>query len=401
MSRARRLVAGLSFNVLLFGLVSFLTDFSSEMVFPLMPFFIVAELGAGAFIFGIFEGARESTSSFLKVFSGHWSDRLGRRKQLVVAGYGVSAAMKAAIPFVGSWPQLLAVGIGERVGKGLRDAPRDALLAEAAETRRGTVFGFHRLADTLGAVLGPFVAFLLLELYGYSFREIFLVAVAPAVLAALLTLLVVERRATRGVRRPLRMSFAALSGDLRTFLLIATLFSLGNFSVLFLLLRVVGVGLSEGTGLLFYGAFNVVYAGISLPTGILSDRVGRPPVILVGYLLFAGMAGGLLVLSAPWQVFLLFLVFGLSFAFVDGVERAFVADLAPADLRATALGTFHTLTGIAKFPASAVAGSLWIVDPALTFTYGLVLSLSATMALVGFMVRKRQGARSGESTEGL
>ncbi len=392
--RAGRLTAGISFNVLLLGLISFLTDFSSEMVFPLIPFFITAELGATTLIFGIFEGSRESTSSILKVFSGHWSDTLGRRKEIVVAGYGLSGVMKTLIPFVGSWPQLLGVGIGERVGKGLRDAPRDALLAEVSPTaHRGKIFGFHRLADTLGAVLGPLVAFILLEFYGLPFREIFLWAVAPALLSALLTLFIRERRARREGRRRFRLSLAPLGRDLRTFIVITTLYSLGSFSVLFLLLRAVGVGLTEGTGLLFYLGFNLVYAGSALPTGILSDRIGRAPVILVGYLLFAVMCAGFILFSLPWQVFVLFLVFGLSFAFVDGVERALVADLAPTDLKATALGTYHTLSGLAKFPASAIAGLLWIFSPAWTFSYGLALSLIASVALATFLMRRGRGRR--------
>lgn len=386
--RARGLTAGLSFNVYLLGLVSLLTDLSSEMIFPLIPFFLTVELGATALLFGVFEGARESTSSLLKVFSGHWSDRLGRRKGLVVSGYGLSALAKTAIPFVPGWPELLAAGVGERAGKGMRDAPRDALLAEASPVgRRGKVFGFHRLADTLGAVLGPLVAFVLLEAYGLPLREIFLVAVGPALLAALLTLLLVEKPAPR-VRVPsLGVSFVSLSGDLRLFLLIATVFSLGQFSVFFLLLRVVGVGLTVGTGLLFYLAFNLVYALLALPTGVLSDRIGRAPVILVGYLLFALMSAGFLFLTEPLHVLLLFVVFGLSFAFVNGVERAFVADLSPADLQATSLGTYHTLTGLARLPANAVAGFLWLLTPTATFAYGLALGLVASLLLLVFLLR--------------
>ncbi len=391
--RAEGLAAGLSFNVLLLGLVSFLTDFSSDMIFPLIPFFLTVELGATALILGVFEGARESTSSLLKVFSGHWSDRLGRRKALVVGGYSLSGAMKVAIPFVANWPQLLGAGVVERVGKGVRDAPRDAVLAEASPTgMRGKVFGFHRFADTLGAVMGPLVAFLLLDVYGLPFRGIFLWAVAPAVLSALLTLFIRERR-----RRPrsvpsLRVSFGSLSGRLRSFIVITTIYSSGSFSVLFLLLRVVGVGLTQGTGLLFYLAFNVVYALAALPAGVLSDRIGRPPVILMGYLLFAAMAGGFLLASAAWAILLLFVLFGLSFAFVDGVERALVADLAPRRLKATALGTYHTLSGLARFPASAVFGFLWLqVAPAAAFSYALAISLVASLLLGIFMVGRGRG----------
>ncbi len=389
--RAKRVTAGLTFNVLLLGLVSFLTDFSSDMVFPLIPFFITVELGATAFIFGIFEGARESTSSILKVFSGHWSDRLGRRKGLVVAGYSLSSAMKTAIPFVATWPQLLGVGVVERVGKGLRDAPRDAILAEGAPTaKRGKVFGFHRLADTLGAVLGPLMAFILLEAYGLPFREIFLLAVVPALLSALLTLWIREKRREATKKTTLRSSFASLSRDLKLLIGITTVHSLGSFSVLFLLLRVVGVDLTMGTGILFYLGFNLVYALVAMPAGVLSDRVGRAPVIMAGYLFFAAMAAGLMVFTDLWLVLAMFILFGLSFGFVNGVERAFIADLSPDELKATALGTYHTFTGLAKFPASAVAGFLWLITPVATFAYGLILSLSASTLLALFMLRSRR-----------
>jgi MFS family permease len=387
--RAKRLSAGLTFNVYLLGLISLLTDLSSEMVFPLIPFFLLTELGATAFIFGIFEGARESTGSLLKVFSGYWSDRIGRRKGLVIAGYSVSSAMKTAIPFVRIWPELMAVGVAERIGKGLRDAPRDAVLAETAPANeRGKVFGFHRLADTLGAVLGPLTAFVLLDAVGLPFREIFLVAVGPALVAALLTVFIRERARKPKDVPSLRVGFSKLSPSLRRFILIATVFALGHFSVLFLLLRVVGVGLTEGTGILFYLAFNLVYALAALPAGILSDRLGRPRVILAGYLAFAAMAGGLIVFSEAWQLLVLFVLFGLSAALVNAVERAFVADLAPPNLRATALGTYHTLTGVARFPASAVAGFLWLLAPAATFAYGLIFSLGAVLLLAAFIARR-------------
>lgn len=395
-SRRTGLTAGLTFNVYLLGLVSLLTDLSSEMVFPLVPFFLTVELGGTAFLFGLFEGARESVASLLKVFSGHWSDRLGRRKALVVSGYGLSGLTKAVIPFVPGWPELMAAGVGERVGKGLRDAPRDALLAETATARRrGRVFGFHRLADTLGAVLGPLVAFVLLAEFGLPFRQIFLIAVGPALAAAALTFFLREKRGEKAEVPSLRVGFASLSRELRAFVLIATVFSLGHFSVLFLLLRVVGVGLTEEVGLLFYLAFNLVYAFVAFPTGILSDRIGRAPVILVGYLLFAAMAAGFLFLEAAWQVLLLFGVYGLSFAFVNGVERAFVADLSPPGLRATSLGTYHTLTGLAKFPASAVFGFLWVqFAPAAAFTYALGTGLLAAGMLTTFLVASSVGGSS-------
>ncbi|MEE9163589.1 MAG: MFS transporter [Thermoplasmata archaeon] len=396
--RAKGLSAGLTFNVYLLGLVSLLTDLSSEMVFPLLPFFLLTELGATAFIFGIFEGARESTGSLLKVFSGYWSDRIGRRKGLVVAGYSISSAMKTLIPFVRVWPELMAVGVAERVGKGLRDAPRDAVLAETTPPEtRGKVFGFHRLADTLGAVLGPLIAFVLLDAFGLPFREIFLLAIGPALVSALLTVFIRER-----ARRPkdvpsLRKGFATLSPALRRFILIATVFALGHFSVLFLLLRVVGVGLTEGTGILFYVAFNLVYALAAFPVGILSDRLGRPPIILAGYLAFAAMAGGLIFFAEAWQLLLLFVLFGLSSAFVNAVERALVADLAPPNLHATALGTYHTFTGIARFPASAVGGFLWLITPAATFAYGLFFALLAALLLTFFMARRGQANRTTEA----
>ncbi len=396
-----------TFNVLLLSSVSFLNDVSSEIIFPLLPLFVILGTGgglnlgaaAGAFVVGIIEGLRESTSSFFKIIGGYWSDRIGRRKFLVAGGYGLSSLTKLAFPFIYVWQVLVGVAIVERLGKGIREAPRDAILADSvALPRRGKVFGLHRTADTTGAALGPIVALLLFPTLG--FRGVFLVAILPALAAAALALGIREtkRMAARGAP-PLRISLRSLRPELKAFLAVATLFAVGNFSVFFLLLKVV-VGEQPGTpeaeitavehALLLYLAFNVVYAAVSIPAGHLSDRLGRLPIIFMGYGAFAATALGFILAPGNPLIFLvLFVMFGLAYGLIEGVQRAFVADLSPPNLRSTSLGTYHTMTGLAKFPASFIFGFLWSTfnNPSASFSYSLATALGASVLLI-LMIRK-------------
>ncbi len=405
------LTLGLGFNVLLLSLVSFFTDASSEIIFPLLPLFITsAEAGGlglgtafGPFVVGLQEGLREATASLLKVFSGHWSDRVGRRKVLVAGGYGVSGLVKLAFPFIYAWQLLVGLVVVERVGKGLREAPRDAILAESGPVAvRGKVFGFHRAADTVGATAGPIIAFALFGTLG--FREIFLVATIPAIVSVLLVFFVREQRRVAARAPPLRVSLAALRPSLKFFLLVATVFTAGEFSVSFLLLQVVSVQAGTGTpagffaavrqALALYLAFNVTYALTAIPAGALSDRFGRLLPILLGYLAFAaGALGFIFVTGGALVVLPFFILFGVAYGFVEGVQRAFVADLSEPHLRATSLGTYHTTTGLAKFPASFIFGGLWVLwgAPA-SFAYAASTALVALVLLL-FMMRRYPRAR--------
>ena len=392
----RALAYGLTVNVVLLALVSLLTDVSSEMILPILPFFLVDVLLASALILGVVEGLADGVVSFMKILSGRWSDEAGHRRRFVAAGYGLSTAMKALFPFAASWPQFLGMRIAERAGKGIRDAPRDALLAESAPPEvRGKAFGFHRSMDTSGAIAGPLLALGLLAWIGTSmamgdaYRTVLLLAAIPAGVAFLLVFLVKENPRPPAPRRALRLSFRGAPRALLSFVVIASLFSLAEFSYAFLLLR---AGAEEGTtgAILLYVFFNVVYAAAAFPAGALSDRIGRKPVILVGYVCFAGMAA-LLALgpSLPSLAVLVpaFALYGLSHGMTQGTERALVADLAPPEIKATVLGAYHASVGVVKIGSGVIAGLLWTVvlpEGTATFAFAAVTAVVAATALLAW-----------------
>lgn len=382
---------GLTANVLILSIVSLLTDVSSEMIVPLLPFFLTEVLLASAFIVGLIEGLAEGVVSFLKVFSGRWSDMTGRRKRFVAAGYGVSTAMKVLFPFAATWPQFLGMRVVERTGKGIRDAPRDALLAESTPPEtRGKAFGFHRSMDTAGAIIGPLLSLAILAwlstlptLFGVeaAYRLVFLLAAIPAAFS-LLVVFFVRESARPGTRPPpLRLSLRGAPRSLLSFIGIASLFSLGEFSYVFLLLRV-GLVQTTEAAILLYVVFNVVYALAAFPAGTLSDRLGRKPVIVAGYVTFAAMAGILVASSSFLVLGLAFVLYGVSFGLTQGTERALVADLAPPERRATVLGAYHTGIGAVKIASGGIAGLLWVsIAPEATFAFGFGVAIIATVSL--------------------
>jgi len=386
---ARRALAyGLTANVVLLAIVSLLTDVSSEMILPILPFFLTAVMGADVVVLGLVEGLGEGVVSFLKALSGRWSDATGRRRRFVAAGYGLSTAMKALFALASVWPQFLAMRVLERAGKGIRDAPRDALLAESAPPEvRGKAFGFHRSMDTTGAIVGPLIALGFLATVGATmaqgdaYRFIMILAAIPAAAAVALVFLVRETPRAPAPVRPLRLTFHGAPRPLVPFVAIATAFSLGEVSYVFLLLRAGSAVLAIG----LYIMSNVVYAAAAFPAGALSDKVGRKPVILLGYVLFAGMA--LLLANAPLLpaaavLVAAFVLYGLSYGMTQGTERALVADLAPPDLKATILGAYHTSVGLVKIASGIVAGLLWtVVLPGGTATFWFAFGVAAASAL--------------------
>ena len=388
---------GLSRNLLLLGFVSLLTDVSSEMLFPLIPFFVIA-LGGTALVVGVIEGAADSMSSLVKVFAGHASDRTGRKKPYVVAGYGLSAITKYFYPLVPGWPAFLGVRLTDRAGKGIRDPPRDVLIVESTPSDAvGKAFGFHRAMDTVGAILGPILALVLLSVFflGQSdlaaYRLVFAVAAIPATLAFAVALLVREiPRAPRA--RPLRLSLSSLPPRLRAFILIASLYSFANVSYAFLVLR---AGQVQGTtvAIALYLVFNVVYAANATQAGGLSDRLGRFPVLIAGYSAFIGTAVIFVLFSTLAWFAVGFVLYGLSFALVEGVHRAVVSDLAPPEVRGTALGTYHMAVGLTKLPGGLVAGALFVSAlgyPA-TFAFAAIGAAAALIALTALFVTSRPG----------
>jgi MFS family permease len=383
----RRLAYGLTLNVVVLGIVSLFTDVSSEMILPILPFFLTQVLFASPLIVGFVEGTADSVVSFMKVFSGQFSDAAGKRKRFVGAGYSLSTAMKVLFPFAQSWPEFFAMRVVERTGKGVRDAPRDALLTESTPPdTRGKAFGFHRSMDTAGAIAGPIITLIILGTIAASlakaeaYRLVLLLAAIPAAVSVLVVLLVREPPRAPSPKRTLRMTFRGIPKPLLVFLGIATVFSFADFSYVFLLLR---AGLVYGTtqAILLYVLYNIVYAAHAFPAGILSDRFGRRPVVLIGYIAFVAMAILLALSSDIWILVLGFILYGLSYGMAEGTQRALVADFAPAETKATVLGAYHTSVGVVKLASGLVAGFLFTIDPTATFAFGAVVGAVAAFAL--------------------
>lgn len=376
--KQNQIIKGITKNIFILGLVSLFTDLSSQMVFPLIPLFLTTVLGAGAYAVGIVEGAAETAASLLKVISGYWSDKIKKRKPFVLFGYSLSSITKPLFAFANIWSFVLFIRVVERIGKGLRTAPRDAIVAESCdESVRGKAYGFHRAMDGIGSVLGAILAFLLLPVLGY--RNIFLLAFIPSIIAVLIILFIKEKNApTKKETREtsIKLSFKELSMNLRMFIIVSSIFALGHFGYAFLLLRAKDIGLADNIAILLYVIFYIVYTICIIPFGILSDKIGRKPILIMGYLVFAITSIGLIFISNIYGILLFFVIYGIFYAMIDGVQRAFIVDLAPKHLKATALGAFHTSIGLVALPGGLIAGLLWdIISPEATFVYGFALSI--------------------------
>ena len=382
---------GITRNILILGLVSLFTDLSSQMVFPLIPLFLTTVLGAGAFAVGFVEGAAETTASLLKVVSGYWSDKVKVRKPFILVGYSLSTITKPLFAFAGIWQSVLLIRVIERIGKGLRTAPRDALVAESSgESTRGVAYGFHRSMDGAGSVLGAVIAFLLL-FYGWRYQDIFLLAFIPGIISVSIILLIKERARIPSepesdkAETSIKVSFGKLDWNLRLLIIASSIFALGHFGYAFFLLRAKNIGLTDETAILLYVLFYIIYTLASIPSGMLSDKQGRKPILIGGYLLFGVISIGLIFTSSLWELISLFAIYGICYAMIDGVQRAFVVDLAPEDLKATALGAFHTSIGLVALPGGLIAGLLWdVISPEATFVYAVILTVISVL-LVAFV----------------
>lgn len=398
-------------NIILLGLTSLLADFSSEMIQPLLPFFIVALGGAGIAI-GLVGGMGDALAAIFKVMSGHWADQRRKYKRFVYLGYGFSAMAKFLFPLVQTWQQAFVLRPVERIGKGLRDAPRDAIVSESVkESVRGKGFGIQRMMDGTGAILGSIFVYILFVDLNISFRSVFFIAALIALTALVPLFFVKEPHSlTEGMAEHKNFSFKNLSPRLRRFIIVAVIFNLANFNFMFFILKASEVfknignlasyeflrffvtsfepeRIAIGLPILFYIFFNIFDASLSAPAGALSDKIGRKPVVAIGYSLFTVCSFGFIFVGNLFTLLGLFAFYGAFKAFIDASQRAFVSDLSAVEDRATSLGAFETSTGLALIPAGLIAGFLWNINPAYTFVYGSGLSLVALFAFL-LIIRK-------------
>jgi MFS family permease len=375
-------------NVVALAVVSFLTDVSSEMTYPLLPLFLQTVLGASATTVGAIEGAAESTAALLKLWSGWLSDRVPRRKPLVLAGYGLASAVRPLIGFAQSALQVFAVRMSDRVGKGIRTSPRDALIADSVDPSiRGRAFGFHRAGDNAGAFVGPLLAFALLRWGRIDLRHVFLWTAVPGALAvAALIFGVREGGREQKPQAPADLDLRVPLGKrFWIFLGVLLLFTLGNSTDAFLLLRATNLGVAPVLLPILWALLSLVKSAASTPGGVLSDRIGRKPLLIAGWLVYAAVYFGLAHARETWHAWALFAVYGLYFGMTEGVEKALVADLAPPDRRGAAFGWYNLALGLGALPASLIFGALWDREgPATAFGFGASMALLAAVGIAIF-----------------
>ncbi|MFC2010720.1 MFS transporter [Chloroflexota bacterium] len=396
----RKRILGLNPNVFFLGIVSLLTDISSDMIFTLVPLFLANVLGAAGTIVGLVGGLSEGADAIFRIFSGWLSDKIGKRKLLAVSGYSISTIAKPFLYLANAWGVVLAVRFTDRVGKGIRTSSRDALIADSVSAgERGRGFGLHRAMDTTGAFLGLVIAAIIvylvqgtgaIELNLRCFRWLVIGGIIPAVLAVIVLLVFVREK--KRERAPdsssqARMSLSGIKGSFDTrfwlFLAIMAVFTLGNSSDFFVILRAQNLGAPLLHVVLMLVLWNAAEALFSLPMGVLSDRLGRRRVIILGWFIYILVYLGFAVSSSIWQVWLLFLCYGVYYGTVQGIARAFVADLAPEDKRGTAYGLYHGVVGLSLVAASLIAGVLWdVVSPSAPFYFGATLAFVALLGII-------------------
>lgn len=392
-------------NVWAVGLTSFFMDISSEMVINILPLFLANVLGVQTSVIGLIEGLAEATASILKLFSGWLSDKLGGRKWLAVLGYGLSAVLKPFFYFANTWGLVAGVRWGDRVGKGIRTAPRDALVADSVtRENRGLAFGFHRAMDTAGAMVGIVIAGVVvwlaqkntLALSRSTFQTVVLASLIPAFLSVISLATIARDVPVKAQRAAPKFSLRGMGKPYLIFLVIVSIFTLGNSSDAFLVLRAQNLGITVTGILIMLAMFNLIYSLISTPAGSLSDRIGRRRLIIGGWMVYAVIYLGFAFAQAAWQVWALYVAYGLYYGMAYGSANAMVADLAPEHLRGTAYGTYNAVIGILAFPASFIAGLLWQgtgawggFGPSAPFFFGGTLALVAAF-LMAFWMPKPQ-----------
>ena len=399
-------------NIFFLGLISFFTDLSTEMVYPLIPLYLVGVFGATHVLVGIIEGIAESIASLLKVYSGYLTDRFQKKKLIAFSGYAAGLVYKFALLFAGSWIGILGARVIDRLGKGIRTAPRDVLVSESAgKDNMGKAFGLHKALDMFGAAFGILIVFLIMKNSSgdYDYKKLFVLSMIPAVLGLVMFVFVKEKKRNseegngdhkiKNVRLPLRENIKKIDSQLKLYLLVVFIFTLGNSSKAFMILKASDAGFSEINVILLFFIYHAVAGFLSIPLGKLSDRIGRKNLLVPGYITFAVCY--FLFAFAGTAVFMIaaFALYGIFTAMITGVERAFVAEISPKELKGTMLGLHSTVAGIALLPASVIAGVLWnFFGAAMPFLFGAGLSLIAAVLLLLFM-KNRHKVISFPSTE--
>jgi MFS family permease len=381
-------------NIFFLGLVSFFNDFASEMIYPLLPLFLTIVLNAGAASLGVIEGVAETTASLLKFLSGYWSDKYRRRKPIFASGYALSNAVRPLMGLAGSWWHVLLLRFSDRIGKGIRTAPRDALMADSAqESKRGLVFGFQRAMDNAGSIMGPLAAALLLPLLNNDLRTLFFLSAIPGVLALVVVFFFV--REVKPKKSPERMTIKdglrGVDGNFRYYLLVVLFFTLGNSSDAFLLLRASNAGIPEALIPILWMVLSIVKAVTGIPGGYISDKIGRKKVIISGWVVYAAIYVAFAFVTTSTGIWVLFGLYGIYFGLTEGAERALVADLVGEDRRGTAYGLFNLTVGIAALPSSVIFGVIWqYVGFEYAFGMGAGFALLASIMLL--FVRSKKTA---------
>jgi MFS family permease len=389
-------------NIILLGLVSLFTDISSEMIYPILPLYLSTVMGAGPAIIGIIEGIAESLASIIKLFSGIAADKYGNKKRIAFAGYASSFINKIIIIFSVTWTGVLVARIIDRFGKGIRTAPRDALIAESAtETGRGKAYGLHKGLDLLGTAIGILLAWLILSGFIFAngfaggetdgadrYKTIFIISMIPAIIGLVILAFVQDKKIER-VGKALAFNWKNLDTRLKLFLVFIFIFTLGNSSNAFIILRAVDAGFSPTNVILLYFLYNITGSLLSYPAGILSDKIGRKNLLCAGYFLYGVVYLGIATVPNGAVFIALFVIYGFYTAMTAGVERALIVDIVPPQHKAGALGLHAAIVGIGLLPASIIAGFLWTgLGSSAPFLFGGILAFVTSIAVFVILSRK-------------
>jgi len=383
----------ISKQVVLLGLVSFFTDFASEMLYPVTPIFLTSVLGASMSLVGLIEGFAEITAGFLKGYFGSLSDKIGKRSVFVVAGYSLSGIVKSLPGILATIPVVIFSRIGDRIGKGIRTAPRDALLASYAGENSGAVFGFHRSMDTFGAVVGPLAALILLHFIPNGYKAIYLLALIPSFLAIGFTFIVKDQVGRKKSSRKLYSDFLkSAPREYKVLLVLFTLFSFVNSSDVFLILKSKEITLSDTTAILGYVFYNFIYAAVSYPIGLLADKFGKKNLLIFGMIIFSVVYFGFATLNSKLVLWLLFSLYGIYAASTEGIVKAWISDLITDEFRGTAIGLLTMCSSLAIMLGSFLAGVLW--DQFGSQVPFLISSVVSFVIVIILIVNKKYNSKS-------